>query len=59
MISFDDFISKYKGKFVEIAGSTALNQCVDLVNAYFQEVLGLPIVVGTNAVDFPKKIISS
>jgi hypothetical protein len=36
----------------------AKNQCVDLANAYISEVLGLPIVLGTNAVDFPKKCLS-
>ena len=56
-ISFDDFIKKYEGKFVEYHsyGTGALNQCVDLANAYITEVLGLPAIIGTNAQDFPSK----
>ena len=55
-MTFDQFIGKYNGKFLEVAGSSnALNQCVDLANGYIREVLGLPIIEWTNAVDFPSK----
>ena len=51
-----EFLQKYNGKYVEVAGSSnALNQCVDLANAYIRDVLGLPIIEWTNAVDFPSK----
>jgi len=50
------FIDKYDGKFVEAGGSAnAQNQCVDLANQYLNEVLGKPKILGTNAIDFPKK----
>ena len=56
-ITHDEFIKKYNGKFVEVAGSAnAKNQCVDLVNAYLREVLDQPIVEWTNARDFPSKL---
>lgn len=56
-ISYRDFFLKYNGKPVEVGGSTdALNQCVDLVNAYLVEVLGQSKVLGTNARDFPSKL---
>jgi prefoldin subunit 5 len=56
MITYQEFLNKYNGKPCEVAGSAnAKNQCVDLANAYIREVLGLPIVEWTNAVDFPKK----
>lgn len=52
----NEFISKYDGKNVESGGSAnALNQCVDLVNRYFEEVLGTPKILGTNAIAFPSK----
>lgn len=55
-MTIQEFINKYNGKYVEVAGSpNALNQCVDLANAYIREVLGLPIIEWTNAVDFPTK----
>ena len=58
LISFDDFIDKYNSKFVEYHsyGTGALNQCIDLVNQYFVEVLGVPAIIGTNAVDVPSKV---
>ncbi len=56
-MTLDQFIAKYRGKRVEVAGSAnALNQCTDLVNAYYREVWSVPIVVWTNAVDFPSKV---
>lgn len=55
-MTFQEFLEKYNGKFVEVGGSpSALNQCVDLANQYISEVLGLPKILGTNAIDFPKK----
>jgi len=54
-MTFQEFLEKYNGKYVEIAGSTAKFQCVDLANAYIREVLGLPIIEWTNAKDFPSK----
>ena len=49
-----DFKNKYLGKQVEYHsfGSGAKNQCVDLVNQYLTEVLGLDHIIGTNAKDF-------
>lgn len=56
MISYVEFFKQWNGKHCEVAGSAAaVNQCVDLANAYIRDVWGLPIVTGTNAVDFPKK----
>lgn len=57
-MKFDDFIKKWNGIFCEIAGSAdtqTKNQCVDLANAYIRDVLNLPIIEWTNAVDFPSK----
>lgn len=55
-MNYQEFINKWNGKFCEMGGSAnAVNQCVDLANAYIKEVLGLPIILGTNAIDFPKK----
>ena len=55
-MTLKQFINKYNGKFVEVGGSAnALNQCVDLVNAYIVEVLNLSKILWTNAVDFPSK----
>lgn len=55
-MTYSEFKNKWLGKHCEVAGSAnAKNQCVDLVNSYIREVLGLPIVEWTNAVDFPKK----
>lgn len=39
-MTFNDFLVKHNGKFVEAGGSAnALNQCVDCANAYLDEVL--------------------
>ncbi len=55
-MTLEQLIIKYQGKFVEVAGSpNALNQCTDLANLYIRDVLGLPIIEWTNAVDFPTK----
>lgn len=55
-MTLDELTKKYDGKFVEVAGSAnALNQCVDWVNLYIRDVLGLPIIEWTNAKDFPEK----
>ena len=55
-MTFSEFIQKYDGKQVEVAGSSgALYQCVDLANAYIRDVLLLPIIEWTNAKDFPSK----
>lgn len=56
-MTLSEFIAKYDGKHVEVGGSPgAVNQCVDLVNAYLEEVLGITKVLGTNARDFPSKL---
>lgn len=55
-MTLTEFLIKYNGKWVEVAGSVnAKNQCVDLANAFIRDVLGLPIIEWTNAVDFPSK----
>jgi len=57
MITLEQFIAKWNGKTCEVGGSAgAINQCVDLANAYIRDVLGEPILLGTNAVDFPERI---
>jgi len=54
---FKQFIKDNDGKFIEVAGSAnALNQCVDLANAYLRDVLNHKIVEWTNAIDFPEKL---
>lgn len=58
LITLDEFVQKYQGKYLEVAGSAgAKNQCVDLANGYIRDVLGLPIVEWTNASDFSSKLI--
>src|SRR3990167_968969 len=56
-MTLQEFVNKYLGKQVEFHsfGSGALHQCVDLVNQYIKEVLGLTPIIGTNAKDFPSK----
>ena len=55
-LPFQDFINYWTGRYCEVAGSAnAQNQCVDLANAYIRDVLKLPIIEWTNAVDFPSK----
>jgi len=55
-MTIQEFFNKWTGEYCEVAGSSAKNQCVDLVNAYIRDVLGLPIIEWTNAVDFPSKV---
>ena len=56
MITFTEFLDKWNGKYCEMGGSAnAMNQCVDLANAWIAE-YGEPIVLWTNAQDFPNKI---
>lgn len=56
-MNLNEFIQKNDGEHVEVTGSgDAINQCVDLANAYIRDVLGLPIIPFTNAVDFPTKV---
>lgn len=55
-MSLQEFIEKYNGEYLEVAGSSAQNQCVDLANAYLRDVLNHPIVEWTNATDFPSKL---
>lgn len=54
-MTLPDFLIKWNGLYCEVAGSSALNQCVDLANAYIRDVLNLPIIEWTNATDFPSK----
>jgi len=57
-MTHQEFKNKNNGKFVEVAGSAnALNQCVDLGNAYLRDVLGHAIVEWTNAIGFPEKLL--
>ncbi len=51
-MTLEEFIAKYKGKFVEIDG-VYLYQCVDLVKAYHREVIGGNFIKG-NAIDYAK-----
>ena len=55
-MTFNAFIIKWQGKYCEVAGSAnAKWQCVDAANLYIRDVLLLPIIEWTNAVDFPSK----
>lgn len=57
LLTYTQFRDWYDGKFVEVGGSPrAKNQCVDLVNAYLVECLGLQKVLWTNAADFVGKL---
>ncbi|MDO8554364.1 MAG: CHAP domain-containing protein [Candidatus Micrarchaeota archaeon] len=51
-----EFFEINNGRYLEIAGTSALNQCTDNANAYIRYVLRLPIIEWTNAVDFPSKV---
>ena len=56
-MTFQKFIETWNGKYCEVAGSAnAINQCVDLANAYLRDVLNHPIIEWTNAIDFPSKL---
>ena len=52
---FQELMELCNGNYIETAGTTAKNQCVDLANAYIRSVLKLPIIEFTNAKDFPSK----
>ena len=54
-MSITEFVKKWNGIYVEVAGTTAKNQCVDLANLFIRDFLGLPIIEYTNAKDFPSK----
>jgi len=55
-MTLTEFINKYNGQFCEVTGGgDALNQCVDLVNAYIRDVYELPIIEHCNAQDFPSR----
>lgn len=43
-------VSELNGKWIEVAGKSP-NQCTDLVN-YWLRMLGLPMILGRNAIDF-------
>ena len=55
MIDITDFVAKWQGTWVEVSGTSAMNQCVDLANLWIRDVLKLPMIEWTNAVDFPSK----
>lgn len=56
-MTLQQFKDKYLGKQVEYHSYSPLAkyQCVDLVNQYIVEVLGLTPVIGTDAKDFPSR----
>lgn len=54
-MTFQDLLEVYNGQYIELTGTTARNQCVDLANAYIKYVLRLPPIEWANAVDFPSK----
>lgn len=56
-MTLDELVAQQDGKYVEVAGSPeAKNQCVDLANLYIRDVLKLPIIEWTNAIDFPIRV---
>ena len=52
IMTLQEFITKYDGKFVDVSDNSVQNQCVDLVNAYIMEVLGGEPIYHTDAKDF-------
>jgi hypothetical protein len=54
-MTFQELLEVYNGQYIEISGTNAKNQCVDLANSYIKYVLRLPPIEFTNAVDFPSK----
>lgn len=54
-MTFTELMGLTNGNYIETAGTSAKNQCVDLANAYIRYVLGLPVIELTNAKDFPSK----
>lgn len=59
--SFDQFIAEENGEYLEESGSkpgdASYRQCVDLINGFLPRVRGSAKVLGTNAIDFPSKMI--
>ena len=55
-MNLQEFIEVLDGNWVEVAGVTAKDQCVDLANSYLRSVLKQPIIEWTNAIDFPSKV---
>ncbi len=52
-MTLEEFIQEYDDTYVEVGGSAnALNQCVDLANAWIMEGLGKDPIYNTNAKDF-------
>lgn len=50
-----EWFESVNGKYIEVAGSAnAKNQCVDCANDYIKQVLGLPYIEWTNAINFPQ-----
>lgn len=60
-MTIQEFVQKYTNKFVEYHSfdPAAKNQCVDLVNQWLVEGLGLQAIIGTNAIDFPGKAVAN
>lgn len=55
-MNLQEFIAYWTDKYCEVGGSAnAINQCVDLANAYIRDVLKQEIILWTNAQDFPLK----
>lgn len=54
-MTFTELMGLLNGNYIEVAGTDAKNQCVDLANAYIKYCLGLPPIEWTNARDFPSK----
>lgn len=58
-MTLPSFVDKYNGKKVEYHSysSNSKFQCVDLVNQWIDEGLGLEAIIGTNAIGFPGKAV--
>lgn len=54
-MTLQDYFEALVGQFLEVAGTTARNQCVDSVNFYIKFVLRQQPIEWTNARDFPEK----
>ena len=50
-----EYFEALNGQYIEMAGTSARNQCVDNANFYIRYILRLPIIEYTNARDFPSK----
>ena len=55
MITFDQFIAKYNGQYVDFDGRYGY-QCVDLMRFYIKEVLGYPVYDAVPSVGYAKEI---